>query len=37
MFFRGICSVADVISVHNGNMKHALATEFDYRNLLAMS
>ena len=27
---------ADVISVHNGNMKHALATEFDYTNLLAM-
>ena len=28
---------ADVISVHNGNMKHAQATEFDYTNLLAMS
>ena len=27
---------ADVISVHNGNMKHARATEFDYTNLLAM-
>ena len=27
---------ADVISVHNGNMKHARAIEFDYTNLLAM-
>ena len=26
---------ADVISVHNGNMKHARAIEFDYTNLLA--
>ena len=27
---------ADVISVHNGNMKHATAIEFDYTNLPAM-
>ena len=27
---------ADVISVHNGNTKHARAIEFDYTNLLAM-
>ena len=27
---------ADVISVHNRNMKHARAIEFDYTNLLAM-
>ena len=27
---------ADVISVHNKNMKHARAIEFDYTNLLAM-
>ena len=26
----------DVISVHNGNIKHARATEFDFTNLLAM-
>ena len=25
---------ADVFSMHNGNMKHARATEFDYTNLL---
>lgn len=29
-------SLADVISVHNGNMKHACAIEFDCTNLLAM-
>ena len=28
---------ADIISVHNGNMKHARASEFDYMNLLSMS
>ena len=27
---------ADVISVHNGNMKNARGTEFEYTNLLAM-
>ena len=27
---------ADIISVHNGNMKHAPTIEFDYTNLLAM-
>ena len=27
---------ADVMSVHNRNMKHAHAIEFDYTNLLAM-
>ena len=27
---------ADVMSVHNRNMKHARATEFDYTNLIAM-
>ena len=27
---------ADVISVHNGNMKDVRATKFDYTNLLAM-
>ena len=27
---------ADVISVHNRNMKHTRAIEFDYTNLLAM-
>ena len=27
---------ADVISVHNRNMKHTRANEFDYTNLLAM-
>ena len=27
---------ADVISAHNGNMKHAHASEFDYMNLLSM-
>ena len=27
---------ADVMSVHNRNMKHARAIEFDYTNLLAM-
>ena len=27
---------ADVMSVHNKNMKHARATEFDQTNLLAM-
>ena len=26
---------ADVTSVHNSNMKHARAIEFDYTNLLA--
>ena len=26
----------DVMSVHNRNMKHARAIEFDYKNLLAM-
>ena len=36
MFSRGINLFADVISVHNGNMKHAHATEFDYTNLLAV-
>ena len=28
--------VCDVMSVHNRNMKHARAIEFDYINLLAM-
>ena len=28
--------LADVMSAHNGNMKHARAIEFDYTNLLAM-
>ena len=27
---------ADAMSVHNRNMKHARAIEFDYTNLLAM-
>ena len=27
---------ADVMSVHNRNMKHTRAIEFDYTNLLAM-
>ena len=27
---------ADIMSVHNRNMKHAHAIEFDYTNLLAM-
>ena len=27
---------ADVMGVHNRNMKHVLAIEFDYTNLLAM-
>ena len=27
---------ADIMSVHNRNMKHARAIEFDYKNLLAM-
>ena len=27
---------ADIMSVHNGNMKHTHAIEFDYTNLLAM-
>ena len=27
---------ADVLSAHNGNMKHARAIKFDYTNLLAM-
>ena len=27
---------ADVMSVHNRNMKHARAIEFDYTNLLTM-
>ena len=27
---------ADIISVHNQNMKHASAIEFDYTNLLAI-
>ena len=27
---------ADVMSVHNRNMKHARAIKFDYTNLLAM-
>ena len=27
---------ADIMSVHNGNMKHTHAMEFDYTNLLAM-
>ena len=27
---------ADVMSVHNRNMKHARAIEFDYTNVLAM-
>ena len=26
----------DIMSVHNSNMKHARAIEFDYTNLLAM-
>ena len=37
VFFVDVISVlADVISVHNGNMKHARTIEFDYTNLLAM-
>ena len=28
--------LADVMSVHNRNRKHARAIEFDYTNLLAM-
>ena len=28
--------LADIMSAHNGNMKHARAIEFDYTNLLAM-
>ena len=35
MFPRGIF-FADVISVHNGYMKHARSIEFDYMNLLAV-
>ena len=27
---------ADIMSVHNRNMKHACAIEFDYKNSLAM-
>ena len=27
---------ADIMSMHNMNMKHARAIEFDYKNLLAM-
>ena len=27
---------ADIMSMHNRNMKHARAIEFDYKNLLAM-
>ena len=27
---------ADIMSMHNRNMKHACAIEFDYTNLLAM-
>ena len=27
---------ADIMSMHNRNMKYACATEFDYTNLLAM-
>ena len=34
IFSRGM--FADVMSVHNRNMKHARAIEFDYTNLLAM-
>ena len=34
-FSRGVL-FADVMSVHNRNMKHARAIEFDYTNLLAV-
>ena len=34
--FSRVLFFADVVSVHNRNVKHARATEFDYRNLLAM-
>ena len=27
---------ADIMSMHNRNMKHACTIEFDYKNLLAM-
>ena len=27
---------ADIMNVHNRNMKHACTIEFDYKNLLAM-
>ena len=36
VFSRHLFISIDVISMHNGNMKHAHATGFDYRNLLAM-
>ena len=35
-FFFSRDMFADVMSVHNRNMKHARAIEFDYTNLLAM-
>ena len=35
-FFSSRDLFADVMSVHNRNMKHARAIEFDYTNLLAM-
>ena len=35
-FFLSRDLFADVMNVHNRNMKHARAIEFDYANLLAM-
>ena len=36
IFFFSSDLFADVMSVHNRNMKHARAIKFDYTNLLAM-
>ena len=36
LFLEGWNLFADVISVHNRNVKHARAIEFDETNLLAM-
>ena len=36
IFFSRASFFADVMSVHNRNMKHARTIEFDYTNLLAM-
>ena len=36
IFFFSRDLFADVMSVHNRNMKHARAIKFDYTNLLAM-
>ena len=35
-FFFSMDLFANVMSVHNGNMKHVRAIEFDQTNLLAM-